>query len=91
MRPVESDTSLSLLFFKIIAHDAHLQAHNQETARTSAFTETLTLTDGTWIKRIWEAAPGWYLPLIIPMEIGRVYLLFSTADLHCSFVFFLDK
>jgi len=42
--------------------NTHLNAPDQQTAKTSAFMEALTPADDQLIKSIWSAAPGCYIP-----------------------------
>jgi len=59
-------------FSKIIAYvfpfwhcmDTHLNVPDEQTAKTSAFIEVLTLTDDQLIKYIWLAAPAATNPLV---------------------------
>ena len=61
--------------------NTHLNAPDQQTDKTSAFREVLTLTDdqliSALISRIWML-----LILLIPVEAVRVHLVFQTLLLH---------
>jgi len=49
----------------------HLNVPDQQTAKTSAFTEVITLADDHLIKCIWLAAPECYSPSSIPWKQRR--------------------
>ena len=70
-----SNSCFSKIIADVFPHwhcvNTHLNAPDQQTGKTSAFIEVLTLTDDQLIKCIWLAAPGCCF-LLIPMGAVRV-------------------